>query len=78
MSKSSNVAAQYSVYIGTSKKNGEKVTLKEYLLYNGNSKMDNQIVHEVVILCRLSKYPGFPVLKELFVVEGQSLFIVSN
>ena len=73
----SNVCGQYSLYIGTARKTGEKVTLKEYFLNKNIADLDSRIVQEVAILSRLSGFVGFPTLRELFIVEGQSLYIVS-
>lgn len=64
----------FSIYIGTAKKSGEKVTMKEYILDKTEA---SQIILEVSILAGLASHPNIPQVKELFLLE-KSVFMVTD
>ena len=66
-----------SLFVGSARQNGEKVTIKEYHLSSYHLHDDPVAVamHEVAILSRLSYHSTIPQLKEVFVTNA-SVYLV--
>lgn len=69
----SAVMGFYSIFLGTSKKNGDKVTIKEFHLSKNN---DEFIAHEIAVLSVLSN-SSIPKLHDIF-VSNNSIYMVTD